>query len=232
MLDRLLETGPREKKSAWGGAISVVVHSAIIVIAVYSTAVADPAPIFNHDPIIPIVPPSPTPQTPSTSTGRPGKGGVTHPDVPRIPTVGPSIDVEVPTPASDVSTAAPNDSLVAEIGSGGGSAGGATLDGARGFANEELLDVPVRLVAERTPIYPEMLRAAGITGVVRVQFVIDTTGRAELSSVRVLDSTHELFTRAVLASLRDARFTAGELGGHRVRTLVERSYRFDIGGAQ
>jgi TonB family protein len=232
MLDRLLETGPRQKKSAWGGVASVIVHSGIIAIAVCSTAVAKVRPTFHGDPIIPIVPPPSTSETHSAPAGGTGKGGAPRPDLPRIPTVGPSIDVELPPPASDVDTAAADDSLLAEIGSGGGSAGGATLDGARGFASEALLDVPVRVVTERTPLYPEMLRAAAIAGVVRLQFVVDTAGRAELSSVRVLDSTHELFTRAVLASLRQARFTAGQLNGRRVRTLVERSYRFDIGGAQ
>jgi len=75
-----------------------------------------------------------------------------------------------------------------------------------------------------------MLRAAGIAGEVRVRFVVDTAGRAELSSVHVIESSHELFTRAVLASLRQSRFTPGEVSGRRVRTLVERTFRFDIAG--
>jgi len=232
MLDRLLETGPREKKTAWGGVASVVVHSAIIVIAVYSTAVAEDHPRIIYDPIMTrIIPQPPTEPTPSRRSAPAGREGASPYDVPRIPTVAPSVDVHVPPPESHINAASAHDSLLADF-SGGGASGGAVLDGARGFANEAVLDSPVRVLTERTPLYPEMLRAAGIAGIVRVQFVVDTAGRAELTSVRVLDSSHELFTRAVLASLRQARFTPGELSGHRVRTLVERSYRFDMASAR
>jgi protein TonB len=229
MLDRLLETGARERKSAWGGVASVVVHGAIIALAVYSTAEAGPRPRFVPDPPpIPIISP---PQTEQTSTHRGGHTGGRvegDPVIPRIPVPGTPVDVEAAV-APVITATGGDDSLLAEI-SGRGTGSEGMVGGVAGVTSEITLDVPVRVVTERTPAYPEMLRAAGIAGTVRLQFIVDTTGRAEPSSIRILDSSHDLFTRAVLAALRQSRFTAGEVGGRRVRTLVERSYRFDISG--
>ncbi|MFL5562974.1 MAG: energy transducer TonB [Gemmatimonadaceae bacterium] len=233
MLDRLLETGPRQRKSAWGGATSVVVHAAIIVLAVYSTGGATARARFVGDgPVIPIVAP---PDRGGGAVHPSHTGGASTSSRTVSPTSLPGVDLNIdPPPMTGTSAATGVDSLLADIGSGRGSGSGTgvVLGGVTGATGEAMLDIPVRVVADRTPAYPELLRSAGIAGMVRVQFVVDTAGRAELSSIRVLDSSHELFTRAVLAALRQSRFTAGELAGRRVRTLVERSYRFDVGGVR
>lgn len=233
MLDRLLESGAQGKKSGWGGTASVIIHSAIIALAVFGTATADP--VIPFDPgyirVIPLQPP-----VDARASGHPlhdGAGNTgTRPTVPEIPTVDipTTFDPTVPgTTSLSVGTGA-DTTLLSEIG-GRGNGLGTTLGGT-GVASDASLDVPVRALVDRAPAYPETLRSAGISGSVRVRFVVDTSGRAELSSVRVVESTHELFTRAVLASLRQARFTPGEVSGHRVRTLVERSFRFNIAGAR
>lgn len=229
MLDRLLESGAREGNSSWGGAASVVVHGALIVLAVVSTATGQPLPKFTGDDthIIPInPPPAPTTTAHAARGGRSAGGART--DAPTIPTIDvpATIESSIPTPPTAPDGAGDDASLLSEIG-GGASGAGMALGGAA-VASDAVVDVPVRALVDRAPAYPETLRAAGIGGTVRVRFVVDTTGRAELSSVRVIESAHELFTRAVLASLRQARFTPGEISGRRVRTLVERSFRFDI----
>lgn len=230
MLDRLLETGPRGKKSSWSGAASVVVHGVIIVLAVVSTAIGNPAPKFTGEGthVIPIQPPHVEPGRTTRGGSRTGSAST---DFLPIPTVNvPTAFDPTTLDAPPVTTGSGADTtLLSEIG-GGGNGSGAPVGGAA-IASDATVDVPVRSLSDRAPDYPEMLRAAGISGSVRVRFVVDTTGRAELASVRVLESSHELFTRSVLASLRQARFTSGEVSGRRVRTLVERSYRFDIASA-
>ena len=230
MLDRLLETGPRGKKSSWGGAVSVVVHGAVIALAVVSTATGTPVPKFTDGGthIIPINPPPPDLEPRRTTRG--GRTGGARTDGLSIPNVDAPMTFDptaLDTPPVAVGVGA-DTTLLSEIG-GAGNGPGAALGGAA-IASDATVDVPVRSLDDRAPAYPEMLRAAGISGSVRVRFVVDTTGRAELSSVRVVESSHELFTRSVIASLRQARFTPGEVSGRRVRTLVERSYRFDIAG--
>jgi protein TonB len=210
---------------------SMIVHGVIIALVVRATAQARVAPPFVGDPVIPIIPQPPAEQ-PTTHHGRSGgPPGRTGTDVPRIPDPGATIDVA--RPATDpVTTRADADAgVLAEI-SGGGSPSAGVVPGGVAPASEPTLDTPVRVITERAPAYPDVLRAAGIGGIVRVRFVVDTTGRAEPSSIRILDSSHELFTRAVLATLRQTRFTPGELAGRRVRTLVERSYRFDVAAPQ
>jgi protein TonB len=229
MLDRLLETGARPEKRAWGTVASVVVHGAIIWLAVVATAGATPSVHRGPGPIwIPLRPPhDPVPPSTDTRRGGTGAGGRGH-FVPRAPLTNTPIDIDTPVPTTPLpsSGADPDSVLLHEIGGSGHGVG--IILGGTGVASDATVDTPVRAIAERAPAYPEMLRAAGISGSVRVQFVVDTTGRAELSSVRVIESSHELFTRSVLASLRQARFTPGEVSARRVRTLVERSYRFDI----
>jgi len=85
-----------------------------------------------------------------------------------------------------------------------------------------LLGAPAR------PRYPESLRAAGLGGRVLVQFSVDTTGRVDPQAVRVLESTHELFSRAVLEVLPRYRFIPAEANGRRVRMMAQMPFEFTI----
>ena len=62
-----------------------------------------------------------------------------------------------------------------------------------------------------------MLRSSNVEGEVLAQFVVDTTGRAEMSTFKVLKSTHDLFTESVKASLPNMRFEPALVGGHAVK---------------
>lgn len=85
-----------------------------------------------------------------------------------------------------------------------------------------LIDAPAR------PRYPESLRAAGLGGRVLVQFTVDTTGRVDPQAVRVLESTHELFSRAVLEVLPRYRFVPAAVDGRRVRMVAQMPFEFTI----
>jgi TonB family protein len=78
------------------------------------------------------------------------------------------------------------------------------------------------------PEYPEQLRAARIEGQVRVAFVVDTTGVPDPESMRVLRSTHTLFTRAVRAVLPRLHFLPAQNGAMKVATIVEQPFVFVI----
>lgn len=78
------------------------------------------------------------------------------------------------------------------------------------------------------PDYPERLRRTGVTGEVQAQFVVDTLGRAELRSFKVLKSTHDAFTEAVRVALTCMRFLPAETGGRRVRQLLQQPFNFDL----
>ena len=57
---------------------------------------------------------------------------------------------------------------------------------------------------------------------------VDTTGRAEMASFKVLKSTHELFTNAVKSSLPQMRFYPAEVGGRKVKQLVQMPFQFSL----
>ncbi|MHB1222786.1 MAG: energy transducer TonB [Gemmatimonadaceae bacterium] len=78
------------------------------------------------------------------------------------------------------------------------------------------------------PVYPTELREAGTTGRVIAQFVVDTTGMANVGSFRVLESDHELFTAAVRAALPQMRFIPARVGGRKVRQLLQQPFVFGI----
>lgn len=78
------------------------------------------------------------------------------------------------------------------------------------------------------PKYPEMLKSANVEGDVLAQFVVDTTGRAIVSTFKVLKSTHDLFTKSVRAALPEMRFTPAEIGGRKVKQLVQQPFTFGI----
>jgi protein TonB len=87
---------------------------------------------------------------------------------------------------------------------------------------------PVAALPGTSPSYPELLRAAGLEGQVVVQFVVDTTGRAEGGSVRILSTSHELFAQSIRAAVPKMRFRPAEIGGRRVRQLVQQAFGFSL----
>lgn len=78
------------------------------------------------------------------------------------------------------------------------------------------------------PRYPEVLKAAGVEGEVEVSFVVDTTGRADPMSLRILKSTHGLFDAAVRSALPGMRFMPAEVGGRKVKQQVQQPFVFRI----
>jgi protein TonB len=94
---------------------------------------------------------------------------------------------------------------------------------------ESMVDVSARaLPGNRAPTYPHQLRELGVEGAVLAQFVIDTTGRVDSTTIRSLGATHPLFDRSVRDALVDMRFTPAESGGRTVRLLVRQSFVFRL----
>jgi protein TonB len=78
------------------------------------------------------------------------------------------------------------------------------------------------------PAYPDILRQAGVEGEALVSFVVDTTGRVEIGSFKVIRSSHDLFAAAVRSALPRMRFIPAEVGSNKVRQLVQQPYSFAI----
>ena len=95
------------------------------------------------------------------------------------------------------------------------------------YRAEELRET-ARLITQEPPAYPPVLRAAGIEGFVRLQFIVDTLGRVEPASVSVVESSDPAFERAARQSLPGARFSPARFGGRAVRQLSSQRFNFRI----
>ena len=49
-----------------------------------------------------------------------------------------------------------------------------------------------------------------------------------MNTFKVLKSSHDLFTNAVKASLPNMRFYAAEVGGRKVKQLVQMPFQFNL----
>jgi protein TonB len=76
------------------------------------------------------------------------------------------------------------------------------------------------------PRYPDVLRAAQVEGQVLSQFVVDTAGRADTATFKVIKSAHDLFTMAVKRNLPLMEFSPAEVNGRKVKQLVQMSFMF------
>lgn len=93
--------------------------------------------------------------------------------------------------------------------------------------------IDVDSVAERDPLsaapaYPKELLERNIEGSATLRFVIDSTGLVDLSTIRVMDATHQEFARAVREAMPRMRFRPAMRGSQAVRQLVEQPYKFEI----
>ena len=80
--------------------------------------------------------------------------------------------------------------------------------------------------------YPDVLRAANVSGVVLVQFVIDENGAVVPGTFKVLKSDHALFAKAVENALPTMRFRAAELRGTKVKQLVQQPFAFSLSSSE
>ena len=218
MFETLLESRPSSLGlPRWGVVGAIGLH----VVAI-SALVRAPVPPPAVPPIM-VIEGFPT-DPPSTA---PVRGGGSEGPVPF------RIDVDVslpPLPAIEPIPGATDDLAPAPVGPE--NAVGIPLD-PWGLGNgaplpDSLVQERPVLLAAPQPVYPARLRAAGVEGAVVVQVVVDTLGRAEPGSVRVLRHSEPGFDASALAAMRAALFRPARVWGRAVRVLVQVPVAFKI----
>ena len=76
--------------------------------------------------------------------------------------------------------------------------------------------------------YPDEYRQVGIQGRVVLEVVIDTTGRVEPASVRILVSSHPEFGPVAVSMVLGSRFRPARIVGRKVRVRVRLPINFTI----
>jgi protein TonB len=96
------------------------------------------------------------------------------------------------------------------------------------FSILEVDETAIRMDGSAAPVYPPEMLRDGVAGRVLVQYVVDTTGRADVGSLEVLQESNPAFVRSVREALAGMRFTPAMIRQQRVRQVVEQSFEFKL----
>jgi TonB family protein len=234
MLRTLLESNAAPTRRRGGIVVSLMLHTAVLALAAAATASANLRPAPPRDsrsspPVFIVRPRPPVREGPREPVpdGRP-VCCVSIPNILEIPPVAVPrdvvpIDARPPVTASDWHVASCLQCAPGVGGGGGGDEAGSDVHPV------ETVDWAARPMRDNpAPVYPAALRAAQIEGVVDVQFIVDTVGRAESSSIVIRQATQALFGEAVRQALLRSRYEPAMVGNRRVRQLVEQRFTFSL----
>ncbi len=235
MFNNLLESKPKKKKTVGGMIFSVVIHAVVITLAVEGTLQAanklekpkqekvDFVDVKKKEPPPPKEEPKPIPKEVVVAPPPPKGFQVLTAPI-KVPDVLPDIDL--------------NKKVTDEADFSGKGVQGGVARGVVGGTGPVNTDQPyfefqVEKQVQQIPgtgnlRYPDMLRSANVEGEVLAQFVVDADGRYEAGSFKVLKSSHELFTQAVKNALPNMRFYPAEVGGKKVKQLVQQPFTFSL----
>lgn len=235
MFNVLIESKPKKQRSLGSSTFSIVLHAVIIMLVVWATASAGVEEIKNRVEEIKFIEmPKNEPPPPEPEPAPPPPDVVAAPPPPKGFQVL-TAPVEIPDviPEVDLSKAVTNEEDFTGRGVAGGVARGVVggtgpVDTDQPYFEFQVEKPVLPREGNPQPRYPEMLRTGGIEGEVLAQFVVDTSGRAEMSSLKILKSSHDLFSSAVRQTLPSMRFYAAETGGRKVKQLVQMPFNFTL----
>lgn len=102
------------------------------------------------------------------------------------------------------------------------------LDLSQPFTELQVDEAAARDPESEGPSYPEALLEKKIEGEARVRFVVDSTGRADVTTFAVIDTNEPGFGEAVRVALPKMRFRPASIGSKRVSQHVEQTFMFRI----
>lgn len=228
MFDNLIESKPKKTKSGRQLVTSMVLHVLIVLALVWATKgaaetvkkiMADTTVVFLEPPKAPPPPDQPPPEAVVAANPPPqGFQVVLPPNV--VPTAIPPVDLNQHFNARDFSGKGVEGGIAAGIVGGTG-----PVDNTQVFMEAQVDDPPV-LVSAGPMRYPDVLRAAGISGRVTVKFVIDTTGHPDANSIQIVSTPHPGFSNAAKELVAKSVFRPGKVHGQAVAVLVQQNINF------
>ncbi|HJQ10562.1 MAG TPA: energy transducer TonB [Gemmatimonadaceae bacterium] len=226
MLNRLLESKVRRNRSLLGMTTSISAHVLAIAAAVHATAQSRPRPPeVTRITVLPFVP-----ERPRTDTREPTRRAPS-PQPPLPSPVNPIVFDPKIQPIELMPSAPTNPTDFQGGGISAATGADAVAASPVGTFRADQVERQVALLADaQVPRYPESLRNAGIGGKVIAQFTVDERGLVEADSVRFIQSDNVLFEESVRIALQKMRFSPAEIGGRKVRQLVQMPFVFTISG--
>ncbi|MDP9203154.1 MAG: energy transducer TonB [Gemmatimonadota bacterium] len=232
MFNQLLESKAKKQRMAGGTVFSVVLHTVLIGAAVYATARAGVKDEKSKAEKIQFVEMKKEPVPEKPKEAPPPKEVVVKPPPPKgFQVLRAPVRIDIKIPEIDLSKSITNEADFSGKGVKGGTGSGVAGTGV--VSNQTYFEFQVEKPAEMLqdspkPKYPAVLESSGIAGEVQAQFVVNSSGRANMDDFKVLRSTNELFTQAVKNVLPRMRFSPAMIGGKPVNQLVQQSFQFAV----
>ena len=112
------------------------------------------------------------------------------------------------------------------------------------FRRRSLLAASLLLVASRTasaqepapvevdsgclaPVYPQILKMAGVSGRITLSYVVDTAGAVDTATIRVITTTHDLLVAPPRRAASACRYRPALRAGVHLRARVLRRFTFE-----
>ncbi|HSJ63872.1 MAG TPA: energy transducer TonB [Gemmatimonadaceae bacterium] len=236
MFNNLIESKPTKQGSVGQSITSIILHGGLIALMVVVTAnagIQQDEKAAQED-IQFMEAPKNEPPPPEPDRPPPPPDVVAAPPPPKgFQVLTAPIDIPDKIPEVDLSKAVTDEADFSGKGVQGGIARGVEGGTAPVVSDQPYFEFQVEKPAlaregNPQPRYPEMLRSAGIEGEVIAQFVVNEDGRADMSTFKSLSSSHAQFTAAVRAALPQMRFYPAEVGGRKVKQLVQQAFKFSL----
>lgn len=234
MFNQLIESKRRKSKSMGGTVFSFVFHSALIGAAVVATAKAGIADDKTKAEKIQFVEMKKEPPKPKEAPPPPPPKEVMKAPPPKgFQVLRAPVEIPIKLPEIDLNKAVTNEADFSGKGVKGGIAKGVEGGTPQRLSDQPYFEFQVEKPVQQipgtgTPRYPDALRSSGVEGEVQAQFVVNEDGKADMSTFKILKATNDLFGSAVRSALPQMRFYAAEVGGHKVKQLVQQSFQFKL----
>jgi protein TonB len=234
MFNNLIESKPKKQRTTGGLVFSGVIHAILGTAAVYGTLQATEKLEKPKQEKVEFVemkkkeeppPPKEVPPPPKdvVMAPPPPKGFQVLTAPVKVPDVLPDIDL-----SKKVTDEADFSGKGVAGGTSKGVVGGTAVNTDQPYFEFQVEKQVQTAAGSPQPRYPDMLKSANIEGEVLAQFVVDTTGRAEMGTFKVLKSSHDGFTQAVKNVLPNMRFYPAEIGGRKVKQMVQQPFTFAL----
>lgn len=235
MFNQLIESKPKKQKMAGGTLFSLVFHGTLIAVAVVLTARAGIADDKTKQEKIQFVEVKKEAPKPKEEPPPPPKEVVVKAPPPKgFQVLQAPVNIPIKIPDIDLSKKVTNEEDFTGKGVKGGTSTGVAggtpqkIDANQTYFEFQVEKPVAQIPGTGAPRYPDALRSSGVEGEVQAQFVVTEDGKAEPSTFKVLKATNDLFANAVRTALPNMRFYAAEVGGRKVKQLVQQSFQFKL----
>ena len=234
MFNNLIESKRKSDKTFGGTLVSIGLHALLITLAVYVTAHAGEKVVEKNrqeDVVFAKAPPPPPP--PPDQPKPPPPDVVAAPPPPKgFQVLQAPINIPDKIPDIDLSKAVTDEKDFSGKGVAGGKANG-VVGGTPTNSDQPYFEFQVEKPAlaregNANPRYPSMLESSRVEGSVLAQFVVDTNGRADMGTFKILQASNELFGSSLKSVLPSWRFYPAEAGGHKVKQIVQLPIKFAV----